>query len=448
METSFRSYKQQIQRMQNVKQTGVQMYTFLEAKDIIQKELNERFKNLEVALDISKAKNKAEFREQFKQYIDHITSVVFKKNIRVRGYEDEIDAFIREMAHEFGGYSVLADAMEDEEVTDIFIVSWDLIIVERNNENEVYHRKFYDSKHLENTIRRFLRVNDKEINDGDKKIIHFELYGDRGCAIAPSISSKGYSLTLRKHAEEHITLDDIIKANVLTKEIADLLGQLIIGESNIIYGGLTGSGKTTTIRALLDENLSSVNKRALVCEDTQELFLNYHHTVDLVSTTDVTLYDLILTALRLKPKYIIVGEVRGSEAVAAVEGMETGHSTIFTMHGGNSWNIINRLITKYLMGMPSLTVPIIERIVGCSLDFIGIQDNIPKIGRRLSTLDEISYDFKSNQIIIRPIFVFDIIEKKFKNVNKISREKAVNLLRRGVQWEDIEHWVEPEQQAS
>lgn len=452
METTIHSFKRDIAKLKNIQHQTGQFLSFDEALDMVRSKLSEKWMKLNIQADMSNSKTKEEFRQELEKNKDLISDIVFGNSMKVRGYEDEkIHDFIRDAAHEFVGYSVLADAFEDAKVSDIFVVSWDLIIVEKDGENEVYHRTFNSKEHLDNTIARLIRVNGKEINNGDKKIVHFELFGDRGCAIASKVSTKGFSLTIRKHAEDHIKLHQVIEAKVLTQEMADLFGQIVLGESNVIYGGLTGSGKTTTIRAILDEYLKRANKRALICEDTQELFLEHEHTVPLLSTGGkqgdagvVTLYDIILTALRLKPKYIIIGEVRGGEAVAAVEGMETGHSTVFTMHGGNTWNIINRLVTKYLMGMPSLSVPIIERIIGSSLDYVCIQDNIPGIGRRLTSFDEIGFDFEKNTITIRPIYRYDIIKQEFVFVNKITREKAMNMMRRGVKWDDIKYWVEEE----
>lgn len=261
-------------------------------------------------------------------------------------------------------------------------------------------------------------------------------------------------MTIRKHNEDQITKEHIVKNGVLNEELADLLGLLITGESNLIYAGITGSGKTTTIRALLDHYVTKANKRMLVCEDTQELFPQNEHTLELVSVKSddeslrVTLGQLIITALRLKPKYIIVGEVRGEEAQAAVEGMETGHSTIFTMHGGNPWNIINRLVTKYLMAMPSLGIDVVERIIGSSLDYIAIQDNIPGTGRKCTSLSEVTYNFETRRIELKPIYKYDFRTKEFKFENKISREKADMMMSRGVAWDQLEPWVEDERVAA
>ncbi|MBG9694153.1 hypothetical protein ABD91_25805 [Lysinibacillus sphaericus] len=453
MEVKISSYRKDLAKLKGNHVAEGFLMSFEDALDFIRENANKRIADLGLDINMSKAKTKPEFRENFERAKTMVTDIVLINKLRVRNFEgDKIDKFIHYATHEIAGYSILSDIFEDDDITDFFVIKYNYIVVEyRDGHYEVYPRSFASEKHLALHVERFLRVNGLEINDGSKKIVHFELFGDRGCAISAKTAKKGLSLTMRKHSEEHIVLEQVVKAGVMTQEMADLMGAFIIGETNVIIGGLTGSGKTTTMRALLDEYLTRSNKRALVAEDTQELYLRHKHVVELLASHGkqgedgvVTLYDLILTALRLKPKYIIVGEVRGIEAVAAVEGMETGHSTWMSMHGGNSWNIFNRLVTKYLMGMPSLSVPVIERIIGSSLDYVAIQDNIPDIGRRISMIDEVSYNFDENKIIIRPIIRFNLITQEFEWVNKISREKAMNMLRRGVKWDEIKQWVEEE----
>lgn len=456
MEVSFNSFRKDINKLKASGHESGRMYDYDEALEEVRRLLGEKLKSIyEDDNEKDKVvKNKDYLRKKMSIFNNYIEEIVLQNSIRVRKYENRISDFIREMVQEFAGYSVLAEAFEDEEVSDIFVVSWDKIFIEKGGENQLYKHTFRNPNHLKVTIERFLREAGKEINNGDQKIVDFELFGDRGCATSPGVSPKDYSLTLRKHAEDHITKEQIVAWNVLSDKMADLLGMLIMGESNLIYAGLTGSGKTTTIRALLDYYVTKANKRMLVCEDTQELFPKNEHTLELVSVKAedpklrVTLGQLIITALRLKPKYIIVGEVRGEEAQAAVEGMETGHSTIFTMHGGNAWNIINRLVTKYMMAMPQLGIDVVERIIGSSLDYICIQDNIPGIGRKCTSITEVSYNFQTRRIDLKTIFRFDFKTKDFVLENKISREKADTLMRRGVAWEDLAEWIEDEEQAA
>jgi pilus assembly protein CpaF len=461
LEQTFQTFRKNLDKMKNAKQENGRFLDYEEAMEEVRDKLGDKLESIlqSQSDEQNEEKNKEKIvkdknylRKKIELYQGYISDIVYANNIRVRKYEDgKINNFISEMVQEIAGYSILADAFKDPEISDIFVITWNKIFVEKNGVNEKYPHTFRNQRHYNETLERFLRESGKEINDGDQKIVDFELYGDRGCATSQKVSPKDYSLTIRKHAEDHITKDQLVKWNVLNEKMADLLGTLILGESNIIYAGLTGSGKTTTIRALLDYYVSKANKRMLVAEDTQELFPENEHTVELVSvksedaTLRVTLGQLVLTALRLKPKYIIVGEVRGEEAQAAVEGMETGHSTIFTMHGGKPWNIINRLVTKYMMAMPSLGIDVVERIIGNSVDYICIQDNIPGIGRKCTSVSEVTYNFETRRIELKSICRYDFKIKDFVFDGKVSIDKADTMMRRGVDWEQLEPWIEKEE---
>lgn len=424
------------------------------AEELIMEYLSEQEKN-----DLNDEANTQKRREMVKdkQYLrtmkkrkrSQIVNCLTKLAIEVRGYNAEtIDLFIDEMVAETAGYSVLEDAFNDPEVSDIYCIAWNKIFVEKNGQNVEYWRKFRSPSHYKLVIERFMTEAGKELNIGDSKIVNFELFGDRGCATSESVSPEARSMTIRKHKEEHITYDEIEEQGVYTSEMGEFLQMIIDGECNLIYGGLTGSGKTTTIRALIDHVVTKNGKRMLVCEDTQELFPKNEHTLQLVSCptnnpeTSIDLIDLIYAALRLKPKYIIVGEVRGMEAVAAVEAMETGHSTIFTMHGGTPYNILNRLNSKYLMGMPSIGSAVADRIIGASVDYIAIQSNIPGVGRVISSLVEISFDFNEGRMMVREIFVFDPLECEHVLKNRITKEKTSKMLERGVPRELLLKWTD------
>lgn len=453
MEQDYKSFRKDLQKFNRQKtDSHGGLLDYEEALEIIRKALADK---LSTEMDMNKnakkeekvVKDKEYLRKKKAQYKVFITDIVLAENLRVRDFTNSMqDEFIKQMVEEFAGYSILADAFEDPTISDIFVIDWQTIYVEKNGKNEKYLKKFRSPKHFKDTLERFTREAGKEINMGDAKIVDFELFQDRGCATSPGVSPRDYSLTIRKHAEDHITKEQIVKWGVLTEEMADFLGMLIVGECNIIYAGLTGSGKTTSIRALLDDYVTKSNKRMLVCEDTQELFPKNEHTLELVSVKSeekalaVPIGNLIITALRLKPKYIVVGEVRGEEAQAAVEGMETGHSTIFTMHGGNPWNIVNRLVTKYLMAMPSLGIEVVERIIGSAVDYVCIQDNIPGVGRKITSISEITYNFQSKHVEVKTICRYDFRSKSFVWENPIDKDKADKMLRRGISLEQLEYW--------
>ena len=402
---------------------------------------------LEGHIDLNRKLTKQDLRDEKDRTRKLINECILTKGFSIRNHQGEkLADFVEKMVAEYAGYSVLEDAFEDPDVDDIFCLAWDKIYVERAGKNVKYEHSFRSPKHYADFVDRMIRRAGKEINVGDSKIVDFEIYGDRGCATSPAVSPKDYSLTLRKHREDHIQLDDLLYGGVLNQEIADFFGLVIDGESNIIYAGITGTGKTTTIRALIDHYVTLNGKRMLVCEDTQELFPKNDHTLELVSCrsddakADVSLYKLIVTALRLKPKYIVVGEVRAEEAQAAVEGMETGHSTIFTMHAGKPINAINRLVTKYLMMMPSLGVDVVERIIGSAVDFIAIQDHIPDVGRKVSIITQVKFDDETKRIVLEDLLKYDFEKEDWVWLRRIDEEKCRNLMRRGVKKERVARW--------
>lgn len=450
IEQTFKSFKKDMQRARGVRDSGT-IYSFKEAIEVVRDLISSvQIKEELSVTKVEDKKDKASLRRVKEKNKAYVSDAVYNENIRVRDMSAE--EFIKRAVEEFVGYSVLYEAFEDPGVSDIFCMQWDKIYIEKNGENEKYPHTFFDATHYKNFIERVLRDGGsgvgKELNNGDKKIVDAEFYGDRIIATSKIISPKDYSITFRKHSESHIKLQQIIDQGVLNADLADFLGQVILGESNLIYAGITGSGKTTTIRALLDHYVTLSNKRMIVCEDTQELFPQNDHTLELVSHKNadsdlsIELNDIILSTLRLKPKYIVVGEVRGKEAQAAVEAAETGHSTIFTMHGGKPINIINRLVTKYLMAMPSLGIDVVERIIGSAIDYIAIQDDIPGIGRRVSVITEVSFNYETGRVDLKPIYEFDFATESYKMMNKMSPEKAINLLRRGVKRDDIKQYVE------
>lgn len=456
LDSDFKTFKRDIMKANNRNTFGMLLSyeeALEEVRDYLQDKMTEKKAN-ELRTKEKQdyiIKDKEYLRRKKKEYRDMINECIGVRNVRVKNYEGEkVYQFVEEMVSEFAGYSILEEAFQDPTVSDVYVIDWETIFIEKNGQNQKYRHKFRSARHFEDVLARFLMEAGKEINLGDAKIVDFELYQDRGCATSPGVSPRGYSLTIRKHTEDHITRDQLVEQNVINEKISDLLGMLIVGETNLICVGLTGSGKTTSLRALLDYYVTKANKRVLVGEDTQELFLKNEHTLELVSVKSddpriaVPLQNLIYTALRLKPKYIIVGEVRGVEAEAAVEAMETGHSTIFTMHGGDEWNTVNRLVTKYLMAMPTLGIDVVERIIGSGVDYIFIQDNIPGIGRKISRLVEVEYDFAERRVAMKTIFKYDFIEKDWIWENKISTKKADKMLRRGITLEELEPWMDKE----
>lgn len=444
-EKDIKSFKKDKQRLTGISSSGY-VYSRNEAYNLVIEKLSNHIGEERIVL-LKGNGSKSHYRAVRDQYRSIVTNIVYGEKISVRDYQNNVEGFVNFVVEEIVGYSVLAHAFHDPAVTDVFCNTWNEIFVEKNGKNERYPHSFRSPKHFKSFIDRVLRVDGKEINKGTDKVVDATFYEDRVNAINEPVGAKGPAITFRKHSESHVKLSQILEKDVMSKELADFLGMALLGECNMVIAGITGSGKTTTLRALLDSYVADSGKRMLVVEDTQEIFPEAEHNLQLVSyksdkrEEEQSLGDLILTSLRLKPKYIVVGEVRGPEAQAAVEGMETGHSTIFTAHAGSPINLVNRIVTKYLQSMPSLGIDVVERIIGSAIDYVAVQDDIPGIGRKVTSVSEISYNFKTLRVEITPIFRFNFKTHKFEKLNKISPEKADKMLRRGIPYDVLQEHV-------
>lgn len=389
-------------------------------------------------------KNKAYLKKMLEDFTEMITTVVEEEELRFRGMTSE--QFIKQCTSELVGFDILDDAFADDSVSDIFVYAWNKIYVESHGENKRYERTFRDEKHYQDFIERLVKQAEVQFNKGDDKITDFQLFEDRFCAVNQVISTQSSSLTIRKHGESHIRLSQIIAAGGMNQDMADLFGLIFKGQCNLIYAGITGSGKTTSLRALVDEFVTDLNRRILTAEDTRELFLENDQTLELVTfkskdpNKSITLSHLVKTALRLKPKYILVGEVRGEEAEAAVEAAATGHSTSFTMHAEKPIDTINRLVINYQKAMPRLGSDIVERIIGEAIDYVAIQKNIPGIGRRVVSITEVSYNYEKGRVALKPIMVYDYELNTFKIVGDIAPDVIDRMLGAGVKMEEIKKW--------
>lgn len=439
-----------------VKQVKTYQQVHTEISDLIKKD--PRFKALSVVS--GKKKTEEEYDINYHAYLDLIRETIQKYGYGVyRAEEGEVaqlmplEELARTITSAFVGFDCLEDAKEDPEITDIYCLSWDQIYVEKAGHNREYWKHFRSEQEYNNFVDRLLREDNKQLDTGEHKMVDAEIFGIRINAIHNTIASKGICVTFRKHADNPVTLEQMIANSTMTQEMADMIKLCIRGALNACVAGVTGSGKTTLLKALFEGALGNGDpnyyvdeemNRVITVEDTPELFLRVPHTVALHTyntsdeKTSISLRDLNLSALRMKPHYIVVGEIRGVEAASYVEAAATGHSSWASIHAGTVWSGIDRFVDKYGMSMPNLSSHAVERIIGTSVNFFIMIDNIPGIGRRVTAVHELLFNHETDQVEVKDIVRFEF-SKGFVWHNTISKDSIDTMMRRGVKQDEIDH---------
>ncbi len=253
-------------------------------------------------------------------------------------------------------YGILYDLLEDESVNEIMINGPDRIFVEKNRQLTEVDDSFISADELEETIRMLAADVHREVNDASPIVDARLPNGYRVNGVLQAVALNGPILTIRKFADEEITLRQLEAYGSVTCECADVLRSLVRAGYNIFISGGTSSGKTTFLNALAME--IEHDERVIIIEDSAELKIssidNKVHmecrSANSVGKGEVNMQNLIKTSLRMRPDRIIVGEVRGREVVDMIQAMNTGHDgSMSTGHGNSIKGMLNRLETMYLM---------------------------------------------------------------------------------------------------
>lgn len=406
----------------------------------------------------NKKKTEEEYLINYKNYLDLVRDTIQKYGYGVYEKKEDgpsqmipLEELARTLTSSFVGFDCLEDAKDDPEITDIYCLSWDCIYVEKAGHNRQYWKKFKSEQEYNNFIDRLLREDNKQLDTGEHKMVDAEIYGIRINVIHDTVASKGYCATFRKHADVPVTLEQMIGNDTMTERMAEMLKLFIRGALNACVAGVTGSGKTTLLKALFEGALGNGDpnyyvdeemNRVITVEDTPELFLRVPHTVALHTyktsdeRTSISLRDLNLSALRMKPHYIVVGEIRGVEAASYIEAAATGHSSWASIHAGTVWSGIDRFVDKYGMSMPNLSSHAVERIIGTSVNFFIMIDNIPGIGRKVTAVHELIFNHATDQVEVKDIVRYEF-DKGFVWHNTISEDSIDTMMRRGVKQSEI-----------
>ncbi len=315
--------------------------------------------------------------------------------------------------NEINGYGPITELLNSKNITEIMI----------NSPNEIYIEidgvlskdesvSFINDEHIIRTVQRLIQPLGRTIDATNPMVDSRLLDGSRINAVIPPLSTKGPVVTIRKFKESMRSIDELIRIGTLTPYMARFLEAAVRGKLNIIVCGGTGSGKTTLLNIL--SGFIGDNERIITIEDAAELKLEQAHVISLetrrtnyTENGEITIRDLVINSLRMRPDRIIVGEVRGKEAFDMLQAMNTGHEgSLTTMHANGPLDALNRLETMVLMGGMDIPVKAVREYIISAIDLIVNVERMSDGRRKVTSICELE-DFTDGEIKLKEIFAFE-----------------------------------------
>ena len=303
--------------------------------------------------------------------------------------------------------------LDDPGVAEILVDSFDKVYVERQGQFEDVPSPFRDEQHLINVIRQTAAALGRPLGNGELMVDARLPDGARFNAVIPPVAILGPSLVIRKFPARQLTFAELIGYGSLSQPIVEFLRACVAGRLNIVVSGGTNSGKTTILSLIV--GLIPPNERIVTVENAAELRPpeTLKRVVRLESQPGnasgegvVSMRDLVINALRMRPDRLIVGEVRGGEALEVFQAMNTGHDgSMFSMHAGGTHDALARLETMVYMAMPSLPLLQVRQQIASALDLIIHQERLRDGSRKILRVSEV-VGMQGDVILLQDIFKF------------------------------------------
>ncbi|MQA63149.1 MAG: CpaF family protein [Actinophytocola sp.] len=318
----------------------------------------------------------------------------------------------QEVADEILGHGPLEPYLRDPEVTEIMVNGYDQVYVERSGRLNPVPVVFADESHLRRTIDKIVARVGRRVDEASPMVDARLPDGSRVNAVVPPIALDGSLLTIRKFAADPFTVDDLIAFGTMTGPVADLLRACVRGRLNVLIGGGTGSGKTTSLNVL--SSFVPDDERIVTVEDAAELQLRQEHVLRLESRPSnvegrgqIAIRDLVRNTLRMRPDRIIVGEVRDGAALDMLQAMNTGHDgSITTVHSNSPRDSLSRLETMVLMAGLELPQRAIREQMASAIDLIIHQSRLKDGTRRITHITEVA-GMEGEIVTLQDLFLFD-----------------------------------------
>lgn len=322
------------------------------------------------------------------------------------------------------GLGILGKIITDPQITEVMINGYDTIFVEKDGKLMRLEEHFENNEDLIRIVQRFVSSMDRTV-DASNPIVDARLKdGSRVHVVFPPVALNGATVTIRRFSKEPMTIERLLSHGSITAEAADFLEKIVVSRHNVFVCGGTGSGKTTFLNAL--SNFIQPWERVITIEDSAELQIkNIPNLVRMETkkanskeTTEITIRDLIKASLRMRPDRIIVGEVRGEEALDMLQAMNTGHDgSLSTGHANSPEGMLSRLETMVLTGSADLPLEAVRQQIGSAVDYLVHLSRLRDFSRRCMEITEV-VGYEDRRIRLNPIYKFE--EDEYSTLNKVS----------------------------
>jgi pilus assembly protein CpaF len=328
---------------------------------------------------------------------------------------DERDRLAAEIADDILGHGPLERLLADDSVTEIMVNGPFDVWVERQGRLYDTTVRFNDESHLRRNINKMVAQVGRRVDESSPMVDARLPDGSRINAVIPPLSLSGPILTIRKFSKKRLDMEDLIRLGTLSTETVEFLQRCVLAELNILVSGGTGSGKTTLLNALSSAIPDS--DRIVTIEDAAELRLNQRHVLRLEARPkniegegEIAIRELVRNSLRMRPDRIIVGEVRGAEALDMLQAMNTGHDgSLSTIHANTPRDALARVETMVLMAGYDLPIRAIRQQVASAIDLLVHLERLEDGGRRVTAITEVQR-MESDVITLQDIFEYKIQE--------------------------------------
>lgn len=351
------------------------------------------------------------------QLMDYIESRVLEEQRLAGLTAAEKRRWVRRLYDSFRGLDVLQPLVDDLSVTEIMINGHEEIFVEQDGQVRRLPVHFESRERLEDIIQTIVSGVNRVVNESSPIVDARLKNGSRVNIVLPPIALKGPTMTIRKFPERPMTMEDLVEKGSLDKETANWLQTLVRSKYNIFISGGTGSGKTTFLNAL--SQYIPGDERVITIEDSAELqIVTVPNLVSLETRNantegkgEITVRDLIRSSLRMRPNRIIVGEVRGREALDMLQAMNTGHDgSLSTGHANSTADMISRLETMVLSGA-DLPLGVVRQQIASAIDIFIHLSRLRDRSRRVTEISEV-VGMKDGEVVLNPLYQFQEKEER------------------------------------